>query len=75
MWQEILAVDSRLGEHRLQKMTDKGFERDVRPVYLKRRLQLLQAQQHRATASNNNKRTGSPSQEEVDTEVLQICML
>ncbi len=38
MWQEILAIDSKLNERR---MVD---AKELRPLYLKRRLQLLQAQ-------------------------------
>jgi hypothetical protein len=38
MWQDILAVDSRLSEQR-------SMDRTYRPLYLKRRLQLLQASQ------------------------------
>ena len=46
MWQEILAVDSRLSE---QRSMDRGY----RPLYLKRRLQLLQGNfcQMQGTAS------------------------
>ena len=37
MWQQILAVDSRLSEYR-------PMDRNYRSLYLKRRLQLLQNQ-------------------------------
>jgi len=42
MWQEILAIDTKLNEHRMMEA------KDLRPLYLKRRLQLLQnkAQTH-----------------------------
>ena len=36
MWQEILAIDTKLNEHRMMEA------KDLRPLYLKRRLQLLQ---------------------------------
>jgi WD40 repeat protein len=39
MWQEILAIDSRINDRRIME------SKDLRPLYLKRRLQLLQAQQ------------------------------
>jgi len=42
MWQEIVAIDTKLNEHRMMEA------KDLRPLYLKRRLQLLQnkAQTH-----------------------------
>lgn len=38
MWQEIVAIDTKLNEHRMMEA------KDLRPLYLKRRLQLLQSQ-------------------------------
>lgn len=46
MWQEILAIDCRLSEKRMAASSNRGREdKDLRPLYLKRRLQLLKAQQ------------------------------
>lgn len=44
MWQDILAVDSRVCDYRLSKMSesDKKKSGDLKPLYLKRRMQLLQ---------------------------------
>ena len=38
MWQEILAIDSRVNDRRMMEA------KDLRPLYIKRRMQLLQAQ-------------------------------
>ena len=38
MWQEILAIDSKFNDRRMMEA------KDLRPLYLKRRLQLLQGQ-------------------------------
>ena len=42
MWQEIVAIDTKINDHRMME------SKDLRPLYLKRRLQLLQnkAQNH-----------------------------
>ena len=44
MWQDVFAVDSRVCEARFQNMSTEN-KRDLKPLYLKRRLQLLQASQ------------------------------
>ena len=42
MWQDVFAVDSRVCDARFEKMSAEN-KRDLKPLYLKRRLQLLQA--------------------------------
>lgn len=42
MWQEIVAIDTKLNEHRMMEA------KDLRPLYLKRRLQLLQSHGQRS---------------------------
>ena len=42
MWQDVFAVDSRVCDARFDKMSAEN-KRDLKPLYLKRRLQLLQA--------------------------------
>ena len=42
MWQDVFAVDSRVCEARFENMSAEN-KRDLKPLYLKRRLQLLQA--------------------------------
>ena len=45
MWQDVFAVDSRVCEARFENMPAEK-KRDLKPLYLKRRLQLLQASAH-----------------------------
>ena len=45
MWQDVFAVDSRVCEARFDSMSAEK-KRDLKPLYLKRRLQLLQASHH-----------------------------
>lgn len=45
MWQDVFAVDSRVCEARFENMSSEK-KRDLKPLYLKRRLQLLQASAH-----------------------------
>ena len=45
MWQDVFAVDSRVCEARFENMSAEK-KRDLKPLYLKRRLQLLQASAH-----------------------------
>ena len=46
MWQDVFAVDSRVCEARFENMSAET-KKDLKPIYLKRRLQLLQASHHR----------------------------
>ena len=59
MWQDVFAVDSRVCEARFENMSAEN-KRDLKPLYLKRRLQLLQAshlhgQQREAEAESSQK--------------------
>ena len=65
MWQDVFAVDSRVCEARFENMSAEN-KRDLKPLYLKRRLQLLQAShlhsqplqidtdEHQQNSSENN---------------------
>ncbi len=53
MWQEILAVDSRASRLRPMAMATATGGAELRPMYLKRRLQLLQ-QQGRGRGAHNS---------------------
>ena len=57
MWQEIVAIDTKLNDHRMMEA------KDLRPLYLKRRLQLLQNAQ-----SKHHRSASLPNPEEVDPD-------
>ena len=63
MWQDVFAVDSRVCEARFQNMSPED-KRDLKPLYLKRRLQLLQASQHR----DYHLQTDAESSDQLDPE-------
>ena len=48
MWQEIVAIDSKFNDRRMMEA------KDLRPLYLKRRLQLLQGQPLKETVRKVN---------------------
>ena len=56
MWQDILAVDSKVSQLRPAMAQDK----ELRPLYLKRRLQLLQEQQRKLQPEVNSSNGGGP---------------
>ena len=56
MWQEILAVDSKTSKYR-GKMAQ---EKELRPLYLKRRLQLLQQQEQSAADGSRSSGSAGP---------------
>ena len=56
MWQEILAIDSKFNDRRMMEA------KDLRPLYLKRRLQLLQGQTNSQSKKVNNPECSDPDQ-------------
>ena len=61
MWQEILAIDSKFNDRRMMEA------KDLRPLYLKRRLQLLQGQ----TNSQSKKIVNTPECSDPDQYVMR----
>ena len=61
MWQEILAIDSKFNDRRMMEA------KDLRPLYLKRRLQLLQGQ----TNSQSKKIVNNPECSDPDQYVMR----